>query len=217
MLSFKPIDKSDIKKYADYYKGKGISICDKTLACKYMWTDFQSEISEADGCLIIKNKYPGFGTAFDFPLVKDGGNVEEGLERIEEYCMENGVRMQFCSLAKCEAEFIAGRYPIHGSKILRNYSDYVYGGEELRLLSGKKYSGQRNHINKFKLSYPEAYFMIPKNEDKSKVLAYIKEWGERYLYKKIHLEKRNSGLRTIFWSPLSWKIFVRLAFVAEIK
>lgn len=184
MLSFKPLDKSDIKKYAHYYKGNGVCICDKTLACKNMWTNFRSEISESDGCLIIKNQYPGFGTAFDFPILKDGGNIEAAFEKIEEYCMENGIRLQFCSLDKNEAETVMERYPLHNSKIFRNYSDYIYYGKDLRLMSGKRYSGQRNHINKFKLSYPDAYFTIPKNEDKNKILAYMSEWKKAYLYKK---------------------------------
>lgn len=41
-----------------------------------------------------------------------------------------------------------------------NTADYVYAGEDLRQLAGKRYSAKRNHISQFKRHYPD-YELIP--------------------------------------------------------
>ena len=40
----------------------------------------------------------------------------------------------------------------------RNYWDYVYETEKLKNLSGRKYHGKKNHINKFLRDYPDWSF-----------------------------------------------------------
>ena len=40
----------------------------------------------------------------------------------------------------------------------RKWSDYVYSASEISTFKGKKFSGQRNHINKFRSLYGEPVF-----------------------------------------------------------
>ena len=40
----------------------------------------------------------------------------------------------------------------------RNWKDYLYRAEDMAAFAGRKYSGQRNHINKFRKLYPDAAF-----------------------------------------------------------
>jgi len=40
----------------------------------------------------------------------------------------------------------------------RVWRDYIYAAEDLRDFAGRRYSGQRNHINKFRKLYPDAAF-----------------------------------------------------------
>ena len=46
----------------------------------------------------------------------------------------------------------------------RKWSDYVYSAEEISTFKGKKFSGQRNHINKFRSLYGEPDFRPMKPE-----------------------------------------------------
>ena len=41
----------------------------------------------------------------------------------------------------------------------RNWTDYLYRAEDMAAFAGRKYSGQRNHINKFRKEYPDAKFV----------------------------------------------------------
>jgi RimJ/RimL family protein N-acetyltransferase len=41
---------------------------------------------------------------------------------------------------------------------VRTWRDYVYYREDLQFFAGRRYSGQRNHINKFRSKWPDAQF-----------------------------------------------------------
>ncbi len=58
----------------------------------------------------------------------------------------------------------------------REYYEYIYLSEDLINLKGKKYHAKRNHINKFKVLFPD-YQYIPFSEAiKEDFLATIDEW-----------------------------------------
>ena len=50
------------------------------------------------------------------------------------------------------------RYPRCRVISERPWKDYLYRTEELAAFAGRRYSGQRNHINKFRRDYPDAEF-----------------------------------------------------------
>ena len=45
------------------------------------------------------------------------------------------------------------------------YDDYLYLAEDLVTLRGRRYNGQRNHINKFKKLYPDYRFEVITEEN----------------------------------------------------
>lgn len=51
------------------------------------------------------------------------------------------------------------RYPRFRVTNERGWKDYLYYTEELASFAGRRYSGQRNHINKFRRDYPDAAFI----------------------------------------------------------
>ena len=53
---------------------------------------------------------------------------------------------------------ILSRYPYLQTSDIRTWRDYVYYRQDLQLFAGRRYSGQRNHINKFRSKWPEAEF-----------------------------------------------------------
>lgn len=61
-------------------------------------------------------------------------------------------------------------------------ADYIYLGENLRTLAGRKYSKKRNHINAFKSDHPEYIFEEMTLEKAPEALDFLERWyGRRYL------------------------------------
>ena len=204
MLEFKPIKIEEIPIYAKFYKGSGVCICEKTLSCKSIWKILQSEIAVSHDCLIIKNNYPGMGITFDYPLPAEGGDTEAALGEIEGYCLKNGIKLCFSALRRKEMAMLAKRFPFFKTRINRNYSDYIYSGEDMRSFSGKKYAGQRNHINKFLSKYPQAKFRKLENFEKETVLKFMNEWKKTVLPTKINSAKNEFKLILSFVSSINF-------------
>ena len=59
---------------------------------------------------------------------------------------------------ECRAAKLLGRYPYVRVSDVRTWRDYVYYREDLQFFAGRRYSGQRNHINKFRSKWPDAQF-----------------------------------------------------------
>jgi hypothetical protein len=57
------------------------------------------------------------------------------------------------------------------------WSDYLYLAEDLRSLAGRRYNGQRNHVNYFRRTYPGHRFEEMRPEDAPEVLAFYKQSG----------------------------------------
>jgi len=51
---------------------------------------------------------------------------------------------------------LLARYPYVTVSDMRTWRDYVYYRQDLQLFAGRRYSGQRNHIKKFRAGWPDA-------------------------------------------------------------
>ncbi len=75
----------------------------------------------------------------------------------------------------------------------RRWSDYIYSFEEAMSFRGKKYNGQRNHINKFKKLYGEPVIRFLKKEDHPSAADMLNEYEEEhkdgFALEKLELER----------------------------
>ena len=60
----------------------------------------------------------------------------------------------------------------------RLWQDYLYRAEDFITFAGRRYSGQRNHINKFRKLYPDARFRPLTPEDAEGVEAFWEEFHQ---------------------------------------
>ena len=186
MLEFKPITYQSYQELLPYYGGKGISLANSTVAYKVMW-HFNTEYAISNGCLILKNSPSWMEPNFDFPLPHPDGcevNIDAALLDIEEYCVKNYQKLVFSGVDTEQIKVLSSRYVMYESENNRLWRDYIYDGEKMRTFKGKKYAGQRNHINKFLSKYPEAQFNRLTNLDKDKILSFMDKWGEAFLEEK---------------------------------
>lgn len=100
---------------------------------------------------------------------------------ISELIKENGGSVRLTCLCDTELEYLKERYDVSGVMISEDWNDYLYLADDIVTLAGKRFSGQRNHINKFKKLYPDAIFKEIEAAEVEKVKAfchgYFHEFG----------------------------------------
>lgn len=135
--------------YEKYYDGS----CDMTIGGTFMWRDYyNSEYALEDGTLFFRICEDG-KISYEYPI---GPDEDAALKKIG--------KVEFSFLSKPHMEKILSLYPESEVIEERDYFEYIYESKALISLSGKKLSGQRNHVNKFKRKY-ENYRFVEINKD----------------------------------------------------
>lgn len=176
MLEFKRLGEkvNIIKEHIQNYGG---GFCDISLGVRYMWRDdFVIDYAFYNDCLIMKETCPDYKDAFYFPLGKD---IEGALSEIENYTKSNNMPLLFCCIDNPTAVFLTERYDSVSISNDRDWSDYIYLAENFKAYSGKKFGGQRNHVNKFKKLYPDYKFKIIDKSDFERIKAFLDEFNSR--------------------------------------
>lgn len=179
MIKFKKINENNLKQIQKHTKESEYLVCDLSAGVIYMWDKvYNPEYAVFNQTLIIKCNFKNKETAFFMPVGKD---VEGGLLEIENYAVKNSIPLNYLCVEESGVELLNKRYngEIEAS-YNRNWSDYLYDYTELLTLTGKKFSGQRNHINNFKKNYKDYKFKKLQPKDIPRVLEFLKE------YKKEH-------------------------------
>ncbi|MCL2078509.1 MAG: phosphatidylglycerol lysyltransferase domain-containing protein [Oscillospiraceae bacterium] len=175
MLEFKQLGLSDIVKLRGLIQQGFSHICNNTAGGIFMWRDyFKMEYALFDNTVVFKAsaKYNGVNTVFSVPM---GNDILGGIKLVAEYCRANNLPIAFYAVTEDEIEPLQSVLrPISISDNISNapkssaaasdtqdytiysnedWSDYIYEADALKSLQGRKYSGKRNHINKFKKEY----------------------------------------------------------------
>ena len=156
MQTFKPVTKQDAAKLRRYYQDCDYGLCEYSVGVKLMWrTTLHPAWAEIAGCLVVRNVSAG-QVVFDYPVPGPEGDEDAALAAIEAYCLEKGVPPVVSVVPECKAQRLLARYPYVRVSNIRTWRDYVYYREDLQLFAGRRYSGQRNHIKKFRTQWPDA-------------------------------------------------------------
>ncbi len=122
-----------------------------------MWRDLvKTYFAIEDDTLYIRaDDFEGH-TAFGCPL---GGSLKKGIENILEYCKENNIPPRICMVPEHILEEVKA---YTGGEVTtdRAWYDYLYEAEDIKSLAGRRFSGQRNHINKFMKEHESFTFEV---------------------------------------------------------
>jgi hypothetical protein len=125
-----------------------------------MWRDLcQTRFAVEDGVLFLQACYRPNTISFAPPrsLNSPPGGIltppTAWLPAIEEYCRENSLTPRLCPVSAALLEELRLIYPAARAAADPAWSDYLYNAEDITALAGRRYSGQRNHINKFRGLY----------------------------------------------------------------
>lgn len=165
-------DPLEIKEYILQSKS-GFS--DFSLGFLLMWRkSYKFYYTILNDTLIMGGGYDDTSFAYFYPIGKD---PESALRFIEQDSAERkGLR--FACLDDETAAKLCNRFSDVCVTSDRRWSDYIYNAEDLKYFRGKKYSGQRNHINKFRSTVGSYEFKEITPEDIPSVLDFLKEFGK---------------------------------------
>ena len=176
MLQFQSITLETAGKVRQYLAGCTYRLCEYSVGVKLMWSGYlHADFTEVAGCLIVRNRINGV-TQFDYPIPGPDGDVEEALRQVERWCTESGTRLILSLVPEDKAAHLLQRYPYMTVRSERAWKDYLYRAEDLATFAGRRYSGQRNHINKFRKNYPQATFVELSAEDSALVERFWQEY-----------------------------------------
>ena len=178
MLTFKPVAQRDLSRLRRYYKNCNYQLCEYSALVKLMWRGhLRPQYAEAAGCLIVKNCIDG-KPCFDYPVPGPDGDEETALCAIEDYCVEQGISLELSVVPQEKTAKLLERYPRFHLNNFRSWRDYIYEANDLREFPGRHYSGQRNHVNKFRKLYPEAQFRALGKDDLPLIERFWQDYTE---------------------------------------
>ena len=128
--------------------------CELTFANLYLWRrQYPAGIAVVNDMLVVKTE--GEIQSFSFPI-GERGKVKDTIDILMQYSKEQGFPFQMHLVTAEQFELLEKVYPGKFSvSYERDMADYIYETEKLAKLSGRKYHGKKNHINKFKRLYPD--------------------------------------------------------------
>lgn len=178
MLNFTPIQIRSVPRLRKYYSQCTYRLCEYSAGVKLMWrSHWHPEFAESCGCLVVLNHSRHHGWLFDFPVPLPGqGDVDGALDEIDAWCLEHGTAPAFGVVPAEERGRLLDRYPYSMVDNDRLWQDYLYRAEDLTSFAGRRYSGQRNHINKFRKLYPDAVYRDLTKEDGPAVEVFWEEF-----------------------------------------
>ncbi len=162
-------DVMSLKKYFTPYEDK---TCDKTLGGVFMWAEaYKTHHCVLHDTLIQKVDINGIN-GFMMPI---GKNVPLALEELYAYCEKEGKPLVFYGLTDADKKTVSELFDVT-EQHERDICDYVYFSYELADFPGKKFHGQKNHLNAFKRLFPDAYSKRITDEDTENIKAFFEKY-----------------------------------------
>ena len=172
MLEFKKAEICDIEALQnalDKYTGR---ICDYSAGNIVFWRDYyKTYFSLDEEGLIIRFDDMGDTKCYSYPVSDTPLTLIKKLKELEgtdELCLSCLTEEQYLEIKEL--------YTIKDMSYSEDWDDYLYEANDIITLAGRKYNGQRNHINKFKKTYPDAVFEIITEEN----AALAKDFCHKY-------------------------------------
>ena len=158
-----------------YFAAKTDRLCDWTPAGCYLWSaGYTYHYAITHGCLIMRLT---LSTGYIYSPPMGAGDHEAALAALEEHCRREGHPLRLSPLSAEQAETLRRRYGEAAKvKLFPDYKDYLYHYEDLSTFAGRRYSGQRNHINRFVKTYPTWQYHPLTAENTPAVLAFADEY-----------------------------------------
>ena len=183
-MNFKTLTLNDIVEMQPYFERCNWRLSDYSAAFKYMWQKhFSLDFAYVADCVVFREYYQG-RTYFHFPMELNEGDSERAIDAIEAYCRERNIRIHYTCVPREKMNVMIERYGMEMRVTNhRRWRDYLYNAGDFVNYVGKKFSGQRNHVNKFKKLYPQYRYISLCGDDCARMCEFLKRFESRQLAK----------------------------------
>ncbi|MCP3893819.1 MAG: DUF2156 domain-containing protein [Bacteroides sp.] len=154
MIAFKDITLQDRDTITTYTLNSPRRNCDLSFSNLCSWRFlYDTQFAIVDNFLVFKF-WAGEKLAYMMPV--GTGDLEKVLKELIEDARHE--QQPFCMLGACSCmrgeleNLLPGQFDFTAD---RDYADYIYLHTDLATLKGKKFQSKRNHINKFRNTYPD--------------------------------------------------------------
>lgn len=174
-MPWKPVDIDDKDEIDRFLRHKDSYVSDLSFTNLYLW-HFSRSISYkiVEGFLCIKTQYPNEHPFVFMPL--GSGDLKSVLLKLEqEFCSKSipfSLRAVDSSMKSKLEEILPSYFDF---SLQRDRFDYIYLIDELIELKGRKFHKKKNHLNRFKETYPYSFEKIDGDNVEELILTY-KEW-----------------------------------------
>ena len=175
-LNFEPVELNHADMLKAAFSSQKYRISSFTAGSAIMWQKiYNIRVCEAFGCVILSADYPREGKCYSIPV---GGEVKAAINAVYDECKNSGEKCIFSDVPEGGLELLK---EIFGEKRLKistddGWSDYLYNASDLITYSGKKFNGQRNHVNRFNRLYPDAVFEPLTRENFDEAYEFLKNY-----------------------------------------
>lgn len=157
-LNFKPVTAEDMARLAPYYGLRPNKACDSVFLDSFLWKDYyhvQCAVSEERAALWLMQKDGQTSTAM--PICREE-DLPHFFYQLVDYFDEVLHEPFYISLADEEAvRYLQLDPAVFEVTEQVDLKDYLYDGDAMRTLSGKKLHKKKNHLNAFLREYEGRY------------------------------------------------------------
>lgn len=178
MIEFKNLtleDKPMIDRYFNMVQPRN-SEC--TFTNLFIWREcYEVQWAIVDGLLIIKP-----GQQDETWILQPYGDytncdLKHVFAELDAYFSSQGLPLVMRTVTEQFAQFLEKEYPgLFYLEDERDLADYLYLGEDLRELKGRKYHSKRNHLSNFRKNHPDYVYETMTVDMVEEVWRYLEDW-----------------------------------------
>ncbi len=160
-----------------FYEKEQTRNCEFTFANNYLWKPFYPIFfGVVEECLVFLTDEADLSVSFPMGN-RDEAKVRRAIVVLEDYFVQKGKPFQLHlvspeQFARLE-QWFPGRFQIDYD---RDFADYLYEGDKLRELTGRKLHNKRTHINKFLKLYPDWQYEAITAANREECERMLQEW-----------------------------------------
>lgn len=177
VIIFKKIDIDSRDKLEKYLKIVDYEACEYCFTTLFMWQHlYNTEYYINDDYAIVVGEYEG--DRFSVMPLATKENLDKAVDFIINYFKEKDKKIYLRAITKEVVDFLKENYKNDFKYIEeRDFFDYVYDGESLRTLAGRKNQKKRNHLNYFIKEYEgRVEYKLLEKDDFIDCTNLLKKW-----------------------------------------
>lgn len=184
MIDFKPFSPAMRPEYEPYLLSRGERGCEYSFTNLYLWGRQQAAV--VDGALVFFSQF-NRKSVYLFPV--GAGDLQKPLEAIIADAKKRGIPCRLTGLTHDDCALLEQLFPSRFRYHFdRDSFDYIYDINALADLKGKTYQKKRNHLNRFRQTYPDHQLLPITDRTIAQAEELVAQWYALRLQQNPHAD-----------------------------